>query len=155
MGKGAHFWLIWKIAAYTTSIPVAFGDNIAWLWYWNIGQNWRENHNPYSKLCQYLMASSMTSQYDFENFRILCANGWHRGWWFHVLHFNSPCFIVLTLFDGLSICRYCSVLLHRPCGDRLPRCRWINALAPGQFEWNIRHAIFKQILVTDGWGISC
>ena len=32
---------------------------------------------------------------------------------------------------------------------------WINSLAPGKFEWNFIHAIFKQILVIDGWGISC
>ena len=31
----------------------------------------------------------------------------------------------------------------------------INSLAPGKFEWNFRHVIFKQILVIDGWGISC
>ena len=31
----------------------------------------------------------------------------------------------------------------------------INLLAPGRFEWNFRHVIFKQILVIDGWGISC
>ena len=30
-----------------------------------------------------------------------------------------------------------------------------NSLAPGKFEWNFRHVIFKQILVIDGWGISC
>ena len=29
----------------------------------------------------------------------------------------------------------------------------INSLAPGKFEWNFRHAIFKKILVIDGWGI--
>ena len=28
-------------------------------------------------------------------------------------------------------------------------------MAPGKFEWNFRHVIFKQILVIDGWGISC
>ena len=34
--------------------------------------------------------------------------------------------------------------------------RWlINSLAPGRSEWNFRHVIFKQILVIDGWGISC
>ena len=32
---------------------------------------------------------------------------------------------------------------------------YLNSLAPGKFEWNFRHAIFKQILVIDGWGISC
>ena len=31
----------------------------------------------------------------------------------------------------------------------------INSLAPGKFEWNFRHVIFKQILVIDDWGISC
>ena len=31
----------------------------------------------------------------------------------------------------------------------------LNSLAPGKFEWNFRHVIFKQISVTDGWGISC
>ena len=29
-----------------------------------------------------------------------------------------------------------------------------NSLTPGKFEWNLRHVIFKQILVIDGWGIS-
>ena len=31
----------------------------------------------------------------------------------------------------------------------------LNSLAPGKFEWNFRHVIFKEILVIDGWGISC
>ena len=31
----------------------------------------------------------------------------------------------------------------------------LNSLAPGKFEWNLRYVIFKQILVIDGWGISC
>ena len=31
----------------------------------------------------------------------------------------------------------------------------LNSLAPGKFELNFRHVIFKQILVIDGWGISC
>ena len=30
-----------------------------------------------------------------------------------------------------------------------------DSLAPGKFEWNFRYVIFKQILVIDGWGISC
>ena len=34
-------------------------------------------------------------------------------------------------------------------------CYKINLLAPGKFEWNFRHVIFKWILVIDGWGISC
>ena len=29
----------------------------------------------------------------------------------------------------------------------------LNSLAPGKFEWNFRNVIFKQILVTAGWGI--
>ena len=35
------------------------------------------------------------------------------------------------------------------------RPQWVNSLAPGKFEWVFRHVIFKQILVVDGWGISC
>ena len=31
----------------------------------------------------------------------------------------------------------------------------VNSLAPGKFECNLRHVIFKQILVIDSWGISC
>ena len=30
-----------------------------------------------------------------------------------------------------------------------------NSLVPGEYEWNFRYVIFKGILVTDGWGISC
>ena len=36
----------------------------------------------------------------------------------------------------------------------MPR-RYFNSLAPGKFEWNLGHVIFKQILVIDGWGTSC
>ena len=31
----------------------------------------------------------------------------------------------------------------------------VNSLAPGKFQWNFRHVFFKEILVIDGWGISC
>ena len=31
----------------------------------------------------------------------------------------------------------------------------VNSLAPGKFEWNFRHVIFKPIFVIDGWGMSC
>ena len=31
----------------------------------------------------------------------------------------------------------------------------INSLVPGEFEWNFKHVIFKQILVLDGSGNSC
>ena len=30
-----------------------------------------------------------------------------------------------------------------------------NSLAPGKIEWNFRYVIFEQILVIDGWVISC
>ena len=32
---------------------------------------------------------------------------------------------------------------------------YFNSLAPGKFEWNFTHVIFKWILVIDVWGISC
>ena len=31
----------------------------------------------------------------------------------------------------------------------------INSLAAGKFAWNFTQVIFRQILVIDGWGISC
>ena len=30
-----------------------------------------------------------------------------------------------------------------------------NSLSTGKFEWNFGYVIFNQILVIDGWGISC
>ena len=32
-------------------------------------------------------------------------------------------------------------------------CRLFNSLAPGRFEWNFKHIIFRLILMIDGWGI--
>ena len=37
----------------------------------------------------------------------------------------------------------------------LTRYNNIDSLALGKREWNFRHEIIKQILVIDGWGISC
>ena len=49
------------------------------------------------------------------------------------------------------------MLLAKWCsfGSGLHVLNSINSLAPGKFEWNFRHVIFKQILVIDDWGISC
>ena len=51
---------------------------------------------------------------------------------------------------------------HDMCQITTGVCRWFflvmlgfNSLAPGKFEWNFRHVIFKQILVIGLWGISC
>ena len=49
-------------------------------------------------------------------------------------------------------CNLCAVL---PANRSLVLEILVNSLAPGKFEWNFRHVIFKQILATDGWGISC
>ena len=60
-----------------------------------------------------------------------------------------------------------AILSRAQCVIEIPcmRCGWydmnlltignLNSLAPGKFEWNFRHVIFKQILVIDSWGISC
>ena len=37
------------------------------------------------------------------------------------------------------------------CGLRVS----VDSLASRKIEWNFRHVIFRQILVIDGWGISC
>ena len=47
-----------------------------------------------------------------------------------------------------------SILVNIGSGTYLNQC-WLNSLAPGKFEWNFRHVIFKQIWVIGGWGISC
>ena len=39
--------------------------------------------------------------------------------------------------------------------DGCSRAYCFDSLAPGKFDWNFRHVIFKQILVIVGWGISC
>ena len=43
-----------------------------------------------------------------------------------------------------------NVLRMRPHG-----WRWVMVMASRKFEFNLRYVIFKQILVIDGWGISC
>ena len=39
--------------------------------------------------------------------------------------------------------------------DNWNRCWLVNSLTAGIFKGNFRYVIFKQILVIDGWGISC
>ena len=53
-------------------------------------------------------------------------------------------------------CVLCCVLLQFENGRFYPySSELLNSLAPGKFEWNFKCAIFKWILVADGWGISC
>ena len=51
------------------------------------------------------------------------------------------------MFHGLTLCA------AKHVGPLWPYC--FNYLAPGKFELNFRYVICKQILVIDGWGISC
>ena len=44
--------------------------------------------------------------------------------------------------------------MHRKCWASNCNCAF-NSLAPGKFELNFRHVIFKQILMIDGWRICC
>ena len=39
--------------------------------------------------------------------------------------------------------------------DPFTKLTWFNSLTPGKFEWNLINVIFKWILVTDSWDISC
>ena len=55
---------------------------------------------------------------------------------------------------GLNVLRmrgYRDSTSSNGCQETCP----INSLAPGKFEWNFRHVIFKQILVIDDWCFSC
>ena len=57
--------------------------------------------------------------------------------------------VVSSAFPGFPWCIY-------PYSLGLLHWHWaVNSLAPGKFEWNFKSVIFKQILVIDGWGISC
>ena len=79
--------------------------------------------------------------------------------------FNEPNFDLLALPLPVSVCvcvRPCMCVYGRECvrvcvgrvaaGSQQTH---INSLAPGKFEWNFRHVIFKHILMIDGWGIYC
>ena len=37
----------------------------------------------------------------------------------------------------------------------IPQRKTSNSLAHGKLEWNFRYVIFKQMLLIDGWDISC
>ena len=47
----------------------------------------------------------------------------------------------------LCICRVTTILMQEEFV--------LNSLAPGRFEWNFRHVLFKLMFVIDGWGILC
>ena len=49
----------------------------------------------------------------------------------------------------------CDHFTHLEIIPILVRSNLVNSLAPGKFEWNFRHVIFKQILLIGDWGLSC
>ena len=57
--------------------------------------------------------------------------------------------IALTLHPIKAIKYHCQMVLWSVMVSRF------NSLAPGWFKWNFDQAVFKLILVTGGWGISC
>ena len=67
-------------------------------------------------------------------------------------------FLTFHLPDVPSPWRSIFLTFHLPMAARywlFCRNSLVDSLAPGKFEWNFRHVIFKQILLNDGWGISC
>ena len=73
---------------------------------------------------------------------------------------NLSNFPPLSMFHHARVCPCQNNNIPTPTGRTrntysLVTEKIINSLAPGKFEWNFRHVIFKQILVIDGWGISC
>ena len=85
----------------------------------------------------------------------MCANG-HR----HIAHntwahtgFMRRLFCDCIIGDGGSIeLIYLSFTIT---GQWYDNVTYNNSLDPWKFEWNWGYVIFKQILVIDGWGISC
>ena len=75
----------------------------------------------------------------------------------------GPCCLRHAVKLNHSLPQYLAQSLHgfsTPYGSTRLHSLWasccpINSLAPGKFEWNFKHELFKQILVIDSWGISC
>ena len=68
-------------------------------------------------------------------------------WGYTLFIWRPPSLVESMLTETKMIERkwtHCSILI-----------KTFNSLAPGKLGWNSRHVIFKQILVIDGWGISC
>ena len=87
-----------------------------------------------------------TCYYDFSPYELLRQKSWmETGLKCSMLrskiHFNS------TVLDITFCCNSIP-------GHQFPLHKEFNSLAPGKFESNFKHLIFKQILVIDGWGIS-
>ena len=110
----------------------------------------------------------------WNNFKCITSYLWHNIFWISfygiLLHHNkggrldSPCMCGVS---SVSYSPSAKAFLRVPLKTQYKifhgqihhtNSAWkkhSNSLAPGKFEWNFRHVIFKQILVTDGLGISC
>ena len=73
----------------------------------------------------------------------------------YYLKYSYHMYQVQTYLWGLLRCLCESAKAEDGAKTKKERRVWVNTVRPGEFEWNFRHAIFKQILVIDGWGISC
>ena len=62
-------------------------------------------------------------------------------------------FMMVTL--SIAACVYITMPQCVAASLTLKQLGQFNSLAPGKFEWNFMCVIFRWILVTDGWGISC
>ena len=78
-------------------------------------------------------------------------------------YFGFHCHISVLCIHSVSDNIINLSVVYSPHGNAQPTFQFtpywstgiFNSLAPGKFEWNFRHVIFKQILVIDDWGISC
>ena len=81
------------------------------------------------------------------------SNGWWHVW---IIFFKNKPYSQYGMLTGAHCwCYYPGPSLNINTifpGMGIPL---FNSLAPGKFEWNFSHVIFKQILVIDDWGISC
>ena len=67
------------------------------------------------------------------------------------MHFCS----VLFVTNSFAVNHYKNIWIFLLEWGSFPGSSQLTHWPPGKFEWNFRHVIFKQILVIDGWGISC
>ena len=56
---------------------------------------------------------------------------------------------------GCILCESVMMELRTMLSNNQTEVKLVNALDPGRFERNFRKVIFKLIIVSDSWGISC
>ena len=127
-------------SAVTAAVSPSALDTLQWCLFWRI---WRGFHPT----CYKISSASAGTHRVVRN--KTCKS---LQWWIcfgeNINTFSFLCQLFYANFLKTEMVQAIQIIL----GGRETQ---INSLAPGKFEWNFRFIIFKFILVTDGWNISC